>query len=131
MFMKRAVVSLVAMLVIASGGAYAHDMHGMQNGKAAAKGEAAKTMTVKGEIVDMGCYLDHAATGKDHQSCAQKCLANGMPMGLLTKDGTLYLLTVSHENADPFNQAMKLAAEQVSVTGPMMDRNGIKAIEVD
>lgn len=90
----------------------------------------AKVMTLKGEIVDTGCYLAHGAKGPDHASCATKCIAGGMPMGLLTSDGVLYLLTMNHDNADPYNQAKKLAASTVEITGPVHERNGVKAIEV-
>ncbi len=98
-----------------------------QMDKGAMDGE---TATVKGEIVDMGCYLGHGARGADHKSCAEMCIKGGMPMGLLTDDGTLYLLTMSHDNADPFNKAKDMAAETVSITGPIHTKNGIKSIEV-
>jgi len=130
--MKQLVLSFVSSAVLLTVGAmtsFSGDMENMHK-----KGEmkaAEKTMEVQGEIVDLGCYLGHGAKGADHQSCALKCVANGMPMGLLTKDGSLYLLTVSHENADPFNQAKKWAAEQVIVSGPILERDGMKALEVD
>lgn len=91
---------------------------------------APQAMTIQGEIVDMGCYLDHAATGPKHKECAAMCIAGGMPMGLLTSDGKLYLLTMSHDDAAPFNASKKLAAEMVSITGPVSERNGMKSIEV-
>jgi hypothetical protein len=107
-----------------------HDM-GMKQGEEGMKKDAPKTMTVTGEIVDMGCYLGHGAKGEGHKECALKCIANGMPMGLLTSDGTLYLLTMSHSDADPFNNAKKMAADMVEITGPVSERNGVKSIEVD
>jgi hypothetical protein len=91
---------------------------------------AAKAMTFKGEVVDLGCYLGHAARGADHKSCATKCIANGMPFGLLTADGKLYLLTLDHDNADPYNKCKGLAAETVVVSGSLMQRNGMMAIDV-
>jgi len=90
----------------------------------------AKPVTLKGEIVDMGCYMGKGAKGMDHKSCAAKCIAGGMPMGLLTADGTLYLLTMSHASADPFNKAKELAAMNVEITGPVSEKSGMKAIEV-
>lgn len=133
--MKRFAVTMAALLLVFAVGTRAGDMQGMpnmqHNSKATVKAEAAKEVTITGEIVDMGCYLSSDAMGAGHQSCATKCISNGMPMGLLTKDGTLYLLTVSHDNADPFNQAKQWAAEQVTVTGPEFRRNGMRAIEVD
>ncbi len=94
------------------------------------KGHEEAAVSMQGEIVDMGCYLGHGARGAEHQSCALKCVRGGMPMGLLTDDGALYVLTMSHSDADPFNAAKELAAEIVTVTGPTSERNGIRSIEV-
>jgi hypothetical protein len=91
---------------------------------------AAKTVSLKGEVVDLGCYLGHGARGADHKSCATKCIANGMPFGLLTADGKLYLLTMNHDNPDPYNKCKDLAAETVVVSGPVMQRNGLMAVDV-
>ena len=102
-----------------------------QAAKPAAGTEMAKPMTVTGEIVELSCYLDHGAKGESHKACATKCINDGSPMGVLTGDGHLYLLTLSHANADPFTKAKSMAAETVKVTGPMHDRNGMAAIEVE
>lgn len=93
-------------------------------------GHSHETTSLVGEIVDMGCYLAHGATGEDHKSCALKCIAGGMPMGLLVEDGTVYLLNMNHDNADPFNEAKDLAAEMVKITGALQNRGGIQAIDV-
>jgi hypothetical protein len=98
--------------------------------KAGGKAEP-KTMSATGELVDLGCYLGHGAKGEGHKECALKCAAMGMPIGLLTAKGDLYLLTVSHGDADPFNQCKDWMAQQVTVTGPVMERDGMKALEVD
>jgi|SRR5262245_1474099 len=100
----------------------AHEGH-MGGGKAVTK-------TVTGEVVDMGCYLGHAARGEKHVSCATKCINNGMPMGLLTSNGTLYLLTLNHDNADPYNSLKNMAGKNVTVTGELMSRSGIQGIDV-
>lgn len=129
---KRLAVSTAFLLAFVAVGVHADDMQKMHHdADSKAKMANNQQVTVQGEIVDLGCYLGHGAKGKDHQSCALKCIANGMPMGLLTKDGKLYLLTESHDSADPFNQAKQWAAEQVTVTGPMLERDGMKALQVD
>ena len=101
--------------------AFAHEGHEMPGVKAVTK-------SVRGEVVDMGCYLGHAARGSGHVSCATKCLAQGMPMGILTSNGTLYLVTLDHDNADPYNDLKTMAGKQVTVTGELLDRSGVKAI---
>ena len=92
---------------------------------------AGKSQTITGEIVDMGCYMAKGAKGPDHKDCGMKCIANGMPMGLLTDRGMLYVLTMNHDNADPFNKAKEWASEKVKVTGPVSIRNGVKSLQVD
>jgi len=121
--MKRisTIVAVVAVLSW-SAAAIAHEGHHMPGEKAVAK-------TVTGEVVDMGCWLGHAARGKDHISCATKCLNQGMPVGLLTGNGTLYLVTLDHDNADPYNSLKDMAGKNVSITGELLSRSGVKAIE--
>lgn len=121
--MKR-ISSILALLAALSWSAtaIAHDGH-------QAPGEKAVTKTVTGEVVDMGCWLGHAARGKDHISCATKCLNQGMPIGVLTSNGTLYLVTLDHDNADPYNSLKDMAGKDVSITGEFLNRSGVKAIE--
>jgi len=113
--------------------ATAHAHHATAAAASATKKEepAAKSMTVSGELVDLGCYLGHGAKGASHKDCATKCIAGGMPMGVLTKEGALYLLVMSHDNAEPYTKAKDMAAEEVKVTGPVSKRSGMQAIEVD
>ena len=98
--------------------------------KAEKPAKAPKVESFKGELVDMGCYLGHGAMGEKHKECATKCVANGMPMGLLTAEGKLYLLTLDHDNADPFNQCKSMMGQQVEVTGASAAKGGMKGINV-
>jgi len=121
--MKRIPVILAALALLSwSAMAIAHEGHHMP-------GEKAVTKTVTGEVVDMGCWLGHAARGKDHISCATKCLNEGMPIGLLTSNGTLYLVTLDHDNVDPYASLKDMAGKDVSITGELLSRSGVKAIE--
>ena len=123
--MKRIAILLVAVaLPLAAIQVRAHEGHKMA-GQATG---ASKTIT--GEVVDTGCYLGHAARGEKHVSCATKCINGGMPMGLVTSDGTLYLLTLNHDNADPYNALKRMAGKTVSVQGEVMTRGGMKGIDV-
>ncbi len=117
-------LAMVAMLGVLAFSlpAAAHDGHHMP-------GEKAVTKTITGEVVDMGCWLGHAARGEKHISCATKCVNQGMPMGLLTSNGTLYLVTLDHDNADPYNNLKSMAGKNATVTGELLSRSGMKAIE--
>jgi hypothetical protein len=116
---KRLAVVL-AVLVVAgwSASAWASDTKGKPEAK----------VTLKGEVLDMGCFMDHGAKGEKHKSCALKCVAGGMPMGLLTADGKVYLITMDHDDADPYNKCKELAGSTVQITGAVSQRAGMKSI---
>ena len=56
------------------------------------KPEAGHAVTLVGEVVDFSCYLQLGKHGEKHRPCGQKCAQSGQPIGLLTKDGELYML---------------------------------------
>lgn len=88
---------------------------------------AAETKSVKGEVVDLMCYLDHGAKGDKHASCAKTCIESGGPVGLLTEDNQLYLVIGEHK---PLNDKLApLAAKTVTLKGKVVERNGMKMIE--
>ena len=98
-----------------------------------------KPVTLKGEIIDMGCYLSRGLRGDAHRDCALKCLMSGIPMGLMTADSTIYLLTQNHDRAmeprsypppDPYMVCKQNAANEMLVTGLVWERDGIKELEV-
>ena len=95
-----------------------------------------KLVTVVGEIVDVSCYLQLGKHGTKHRDCGQKCLKNGQPIGLLTKDGTLYLLMEEEhdqrrDGLTTFRQAaIDHMAYVMEVSGTMTNVAGIKALYV-
>ncbi len=89
-----------------------------------------KGVTVQGEILDLACYVGHEAKGPKHASCAAMCLKAGQPMGLLAKDGTVYLLLGDHDDTSAFNTAKEMAAKNVEIAGEPVSRDGIKGIIV-
>ncbi len=85
------------------------------------------TQTIKGEVVDLMCYLDHGAKGDKHKGCAKKCIESGGPVGLLTADDQLYLIIGDHA---PINKELAdKAAQTVTLKGKVVERNGMKMIE--
>lgn len=95
-----------------------------------------KVVTKVGEIVDLSCYLQVGKHGGKHRDCGQKCLKNGQPIGLLTKEGEVFMLM--DEEHDPRRDGMtdfRAAAIEnmayiVEVTGTMSEVAGQKAIYV-
>jgi hypothetical protein len=123
--MKRVLGSLVLVGALAFAVAAIADSKDAKTAKA-----TPKSVTLKGELVDMGCYVSHEAKGEKHKGCATKCVAGGMPMGLLTADNKLYLLTLNHDNADPYNMAKDMMSAMVEITGTVSERNGAHIIDV-
>jgi len=95
-----------------------------------------KVTSVVGEIIDLSCYNQVGKHGDKHRECGQKCIRNGQPVGLLTEDGTVYLLC--DEEHDPRRdgltafrqQAIDHMAHVVTVTGTYTEVGGQKTIFV-
>ena len=124
--MKRLVLTSVLGMGLAVAG-FAHEGH-HDEGKEALKGEqTAQTVTVKGEVVDMACYIDHKATGAEHADCAKTCITSGLPVGLKGQDGKTYLLIGEHK---PLNSMLaQYAAKTITVKGKVVSRDGFNMIE--
>jgi hypothetical protein len=96
----------------------------------------ASIKTVTGEIIDFACYMQIGKHGDKHRSCAQKCFQAGQPIGLMTGDGTLYMLM--EEEHDPrrdgmgvFRQAaIEHAGQVMEVTGTTWSLSGYNAMYV-
>mgnify|MGYP005845820393 CR=1 FL=1 len=86
-----------------------------------------KTVTIQGEVVNLSCYLSH---GEKHAKCAIACIKKGLPMGILTDDGKLFVVLEDHAKADAYQQLKKSAAKKVTVTGIVYARGGVTGIAV-
>lgn len=92
--------------------------------------------TLVGEIIDYSCYLQIGKHGEKHRDCAQKCFKNGQPIGLLTKDGSIYLLMEEEHNprrdglTKLRDKAIDLASDVVEVTGTASKVDNQKALFV-
>ena len=108
-----------------TGAAFGHEGH-EHKGKEAV-GDNKGDVTVKGEVVDMACYLDHNATGEKHIDCAKKCIESGLPVGIKAEDGKTYLLIGEHK---PLNsELVQYAGKTITVKGKLSSRDGINMIE--
>jgi len=91
---------------------------------------ADKDATVKGELVDMACYMSHDGHGAEHADCAVKCVKGGQPLGLKGDDGKLYLLLADHGDSSAFTKAKDLAGKNVEITGAVATKDGVSGITV-
>jgi hypothetical protein len=96
-----------------------------------------KVVTVTGEIIDLSCYLQLGKHGEKHKACGVKCLQSGQPIGLLAKDGTVYMLMAEEHDPrrDGQTESLRKAAidnfaKIVEVTGTETSHNGFRALYV-
>jgi hypothetical protein len=95
-----------------------------------------KPMSATGEIIDVSCYLQVGKHGDKHRDCGQKCARAGQPVGLLTSDGTIYLLI--DEEHDPRRDALTTfrqfavdnMANVVKINGTFSEVEGQRALYV-
>jgi hypothetical protein len=105
---------------------------------AAVDGKAlpASIETMVGEIIDYSCYLQIGKHGEKHRDCAQKCFKAGQPIGLLAKDGSIFLLMEEEHNPrrDGLTalreKAIEHAGDIVEITGTSAKVDGQKAFYV-
>lgn len=118
--LKSGIIGRAALALLVAGAAVAFVSHSW------AADDKAETKTIKGEVVDLMCYLDHGAKGEKHKGCASKCIKGGGPVGLLSEDH-LYLVVGDHK---PMNDELAdKAGETISLTGKVVERHGMKMIE--
>lgn len=127
--MKKLIVALALSTAVGSGLAWSHEGH-----KDAEHGAGGKETTVKGELVDMACFMAHEGKGKKHVECGKMCVKDGAPLGILTGDGKVYLLVEDHSSPKkrkPYAQAKEMVAETVTIKGDAYERGGVQAIVVE
>jgi hypothetical protein len=91
---------------------------------------AQEEVKVSGEVVDLACYLSKGSKGIRHKTCAQLCAKKGLPIGVLTDAGDVYLLIENHDDPAPYEAAKGLAGEHAAVSGKKFTKGGVQSILV-
>jgi hypothetical protein len=91
----------------------------------------AKTETVKGELVDQGCYMkDKKNVGASHKECADTCAKKGQPVAVVTADGKVYQVTGGLA-ADNNTKLVPHMTHTVEITGEVTEKDGKMTIAAD
>lgn len=88
-------------------------------------------VSLAGEVVDLHCYLSrHGGEGRGagHAGCANACISRGVSAGFLTGE-TLYVL-FDEKMTSPKERVAGLAGKPVKVTGVVLERDGVKALQL-
>ena len=86
-------------------------------------------IVVKGEVLDMTCYIAHNLSGPQHAECAKTCIRKGLPVGIKGEDGKTYLLV---GKTQPVNAELAdYAAKTVTIRGKETIRDGFAQLQVE
>ena len=91
------------------------------------KPEPGKPMTVTGEIIDLSCYIQLGKHGEKHVACGKKCLTAGQPIGLLAKDGSVYMLMEEEHDPRRDGQTAGFRKAATDHLGHIMEVTGTEA----
>ena len=88
-------------------------------------------VTVKGEVVDMWCYLEGGDRGAAKRECATACAKAGNAIGILDAKGSL-LVAAGLKDHQPA-QALLIGRmnSDVTVSGTLVKKGGVPMIYID
>src|SRR5205809_5364746 len=92
------------------------------------KGERA---TIKGEVVDMWCYLEGGDRGAAKKDCATACAKAGNPIAILDANGNLYVAAGLQDHQPGQKLLVSKMSDEVTVTGTLVKKGGVQMIYVD
>jgi len=91
------------------------------------------TVTIEGLVRDIACPIQNPKSTATEFSmdCIIKCAKAGSPLGILTKDGTIYVPVTESMPDTGQQQLQRFAGKYVSATGKEFLRNGVHGIEIN
>jgi hypothetical protein len=93
----------------------------------------AKTVTVKGGVIDAYCYALMGAKGESHRQCAIDCFKAGIPSGLL-ENGTnkvFVLLPNRDKTSLPQSAILEKMGRQATITGKVYTSGGSNFLTIE
>ena len=91
------------------------------------KGDA---VTLKGEVIDLWCYLEGGDHGAEHKQCAVECAKAGNPIGLLTEKGDIYVMMGIKDHQPGREVLIDKMADTVTVEGTLVKKGGVQVVYV-
>ena len=92
------------------------------------KGERA---TIKGDVVDVWCYLEGGDRGPAKKECATACAKAGNPIGVLDAKGNLYVAAGLKDHQAAQSILLNKMSEAVTVTGTLVKAGGVRMIYIE
>jgi hypothetical protein len=93
--------------------------------------EAAKSVTLKGYVLDSACAFTKGLTKPISAECATACAKAGSPLVILTPAGAIYWpIADTTPSSSQNDKLLPFAGKNVTVTGKTFSRGGSKAIVI-
>ena len=88
-------------------------------------------VSIKGEVVDLWCYLAGGDRGAAKKACATACAKAGNPIGLVDAKDNVYV-TAGLKDHEP-GRALLLdkMSQEVTVTGTLVKNGGVQMIYIE
>ena len=88
------------------------------------------TVTIKGEAVDLWCYMEGGDRGVAKKECATACAKAGNSIGIVDATGTVYLASGLQDHQPARDILIARMNEAVEVTGILVKKGGAQMIFV-
>ena len=88
------------------------------------------TMSIKGEVIDLWCYLEGGDHGAEHKDCAVSCAKAGNPIGILTEKGEIYIAMGMKDHQPGREVLISKMADTVTVEGTVVKKGGVQVIYI-
>ncbi|MEL7428378.1 MAG: hypothetical protein AAFN43_00125 [Pseudomonadota bacterium] len=99
----------------------------------------AKAVEIKGEVIDTWCFFsgvmggEDAVVGSAHHTCALWCAAGGIPVGVRTDEGDVYMI-LKYEGQDVLERndtVMEVQSDIITARGMHYVRDGVNYLVVE
>jgi hypothetical protein len=88
------------------------------------------TVTIRGEAVDLWCYMEGGDRGPAKKECATACAKAGNAIGIVDAKGTVYLVSGLQDHQPARDILLEKMDEAVEVTGTLVKKGGAQMIFV-
>ena len=88
------------------------------------------TVTIKGEAVDLWCYMEGGDRGPAKKECATACAKAGNSIGIVDAKGIVYLVSGLQDHRPARDILVEKMNEAVEVTGTLVKKGGAQMIFV-
>src|SRR5579864_1359886 len=98
----------------------------------AAGSDAAKSVSIKGYVLDSACAFTKSLKKPISAECAQACAKAGSPLVILADNGTIYWpIADTTPSSGQNDKLMPFAGQRVTASGKVYARGGSTAIVIE